>query len=187
MNQASFHSLTPERRDDFEALFGERGACAGCWCMYWRQTQKEFEQLQGSSNRQAMRKIVQSGQIPGIIAYVDGQPVGWCALAAREIFSRLARSRILKPVDDFPGWSAPCFFVDKRFRRKGLTVQLLKAAAKFVREQGGTILEGYPVEPKKDPMPPVFAYTGLASAFLQAGFTECARRSPTRPVMRRYL
>ncbi len=134
-----------------------------------------------------MRKIVQSGQIPGIIAYSDGQPVGWCALAPRKTFSRLSRSRILKPVDDSPVWSAPCFFVDKRFRRKGLTVQLLMAAAKFVREQGGTILEGYPVEPKKDPMPPVFAYTGLASGFLQAGFIECARRSPTRPVMRRYL
>ena len=134
-----------------------------------------------------MRKIVQSGKNPGIIAYVDGQPAGWCALAPREIFSRLARSRILKPVDDSPVWSAACFFVDKQFRRKGLTVQLLNAAAKFVKEQGGTILEGYPVEPKKDPMPPVFAYTGLASAFLQAGFTECVRRSPTRPVMRRYL
>ncbi len=180
----TFHPLVKERWSDFEALFGDRGACGGCWCMYWRQTQSEFDRLKGSQNRLAMCEIVDSKNTPGIIAYVDGAPAGWCSLAPRETFSRLGRSRILKKVDDAPVWSVVCFFVDKKFRRMGLTVKLLYAAVQFVKEQGGSILEGYPVEPKKDPMPPVFAYTGLASAFIQAGFTEVARRSPTRPIMR---
>ncbi len=187
VKQTSFYPLTPEHWEDFEALFGERGACAGCWCLYWRQTQSEFERFKGTQNREAMKTIVQSGQVPGILGYVDEQPVGWCALAPRETFSRLGRSRILKKVDESPVWSVPCFFVHKKQRRKGLTVKLLTAAIEYVKKQGGSILEGYPVEPKKDPMPPVFAYTGLASAFLQAGFTECARRSPTRPIMRYYI
>ena len=122
--------------------------------------------MKGSQNRLAMSEIVDSGQTPGIIAYVGGKPAGWCSLAPRETFSRLGRSRILKEVDGAPVWSVVCFFVEKKSRRKGLTIKLLRAAIQYVKEQGGSILEGYPVEPKKDPMPPVFAYTGLASAYL---------------------
>ncbi len=113
--------------------------------------------------------------------------MGWCSVAPREDFSVLGRSRILKPIDDLPVWSVVCFFIAKEDRGQGASVALLEAAAKYVRRQGGKVLEGYPVEPKKTPMPPVFAFTGLAAAFRKAGFAECARRSPTRPIMRRYL
>src|SRR5262249_62231001 len=81
-------------------------------------------------------------------------------------------------------WSVSCFFIAKAFRKKGVSVALLKAAADFIRNKGGGIIEGYPVEPKMKNMPDVFAWTGLPSAFLQAGFSEAARRSPTRPIMR---
>jgi hypothetical protein len=53
-----------------------------------------------------------------------------------------------------------------------------------VKKQGGTVLEGYPVEPKKDKMDAAFAWTGFASAFKKAGFVEVTRRSETRPIMR---
>jgi GNAT superfamily N-acetyltransferase len=75
-------------------------------------------------------------------------------------------------------------FVGKPLRRKGLTVALIKAAVEYVRESGGKIVEGYPVEPRKDQMPDVFAWTGLASSFRKAGFREQLRRSETRPIMR---
>ncbi len=68
--------LIPERWPDFEALFGERGAYSGCWCMWWRLTRREFEQQQGKGNRQAMKAIVESGQVPGILAHLQGRPVG---------------------------------------------------------------------------------------------------------------
>jgi len=176
--------LTPERWDDFATLFGPRGACAGCWCMVWRLSRSQYVKGKDAGNRAAMRKLVKAGCEPGILAYLHGEPVGWCAVAPREQYPALERSRVLKPVDDRPVWSITCFFVRKDCRRKGLTVALLKAAIEFVRKRGGTIVEGYPVEPKKDEMPGVFAWTGLASAFLQAGFHECARRSETRPIMR---
>ncbi|MEE8277879.1 MAG: GNAT family N-acetyltransferase [Thermoanaerobaculia bacterium] len=179
--------LTPSRWEDFERLFGERGACGGCWCMWWRLKRSKFERQKGQSNQRAMRAIVDSGEVPGLLAYEGGRPIGWCSVAPRETFSVLGRSRILKPIDDTPVWSIVCFFVDKDHRREGVSVELLEAAADYVRRRGGQVLEGYPVEPKKSPMPAVFAYTGLASAFLKAGFEECARRSETRPIMRRYL
>ena len=180
-----FHPLTPDRWSDFERLFGDNGACGGCWCMWFRRTNKEFEAAKGAGNRAAMKALVEAGEEPGILAYVDGEPAGWCALAPRESYGRLARSRVLKPVDETPVWSAVCFFVGKRFRGRGLTIGLLEAAAGQVRSRGGAVLEGYPVEPRQKKAPPVFMYHGLASAFTRAGFTEVARRSETRPIMRR--
>jgi GNAT superfamily N-acetyltransferase len=181
------HPVTRERWGDFEKLFGERGACAGCWCMYWRQTRTQFEQRKGAGNRRAMKKIIDAGDVPGLLGYIDGEPVAWCSVAPRETFSSLGRSRILKPVDEKPVWSVVCFFVAREHRRKGLTVRMLDAAAEYARGKGATLIEGYPVEPKKPEMPEVFAFTGLASAFRSAGFEEVARRSDTRPILRRTL
>ena len=176
--------LTQKRWSDFETLFGERGACGGCWCMLWRLTRKEFERQKGEANRQAMKIIVESGNIPGILAYSQKQPVAWCSVAPRESFPALERSRILKKVDDESVWSISCFFIHKNYRKKGLSVQILNAAVDYVAKQGGKIVEGYPVEPKKDKTADVFAWTGLASFFKKSGFVECARRSDTRPIMR---
>lgn len=183
----TFEPVTPDRWPDMEALFGPRGACAGCWCMWWRHTRAEHEAMKGEQNRQAMQTIVQSGEAPGILAYVDGEPGGWCSIAPREAFPSLDRSRTLKRVDDTPVWSITCLFVAKQHRRKGLMLRLIDAAVSHARERGATVVEAYPVVPKSDDMPPVFAWTGIASAFERCGFSEVARRSPTRPIMRKKL
>jgi len=182
-----FHPLTPERWKDLEALFGERGACGGCWCMWWRLKRSQFEKQKGEGNRRALKKIVDSGEVPGLLAYAGGQPVAWCSVAPRETYSVLERSRTLKRIDDQPVWSVVCFFVAKPFRGKGVTVKLLRATVEYVKEQGARIIEGYPVEPKKTRMPDAFAYTGLVSTFRKAGFIEVLRRSETRPIMRYFI
>jgi GNAT superfamily N-acetyltransferase len=185
--ELQFQPLTSDRWGDLEALFGARGACGGCWCMLWRLKRSEFEKHKGDKNKAAFKAVVDSGEAPGILAYANGSPIGWCALAPRETYPALDRSRILKRIDDKPVWSIVCLFIAKHYRRKGVSVELLKAAAEYVRKRGGKIVEGYPVEPRKDVMPDVFAWTGVASAFLKAGFVECERRSETRPIMRREL
>jgi GNAT superfamily N-acetyltransferase len=179
-----FFPLTKANWQDFEKLFGERGACGGCWCMWWRMKRSEFELHKGADNKKAMRAIVDSGEIPGLLAYVGTEPIGWCSIGPREQFSALSRSRILKPIDDKPVWSIVCFFIKKEFRNQGVSTKLIEATIAFVKKSGGKIVEGYPVEPKKAKMPDVFAYTGLAAAFEKAGFVEVARRSETRPIMR---
>jgi len=179
--------LTPGRWKDVERLFGERGACGGCWCMWWRQSQKEFEKKKGAGNKKAFRKIVRQGRVPGLLAYVGGGPIAWCAVAPREEYTRLEGSRVLKPVDEQPVWSVPCFFVARPFRRKGITAKLLRAAAQHAGKHGAKIVEGYPVEPKGGKMPDAFAWTGFPSAFRKAGFVEVARRSPTRPILRFFV
>jgi len=178
-----FHPLTPDRLPDLELLFGPRGACAGCWCLFWKQTRPEYEEGKGAANRAAMRRQVRDGVVPGVLAYDAEGPVGWCAVEPRAAFTRLSRSRTLAPVDDAPVWSVPCFFVARRARGTGLTAALLAAAARHARRAGATILEGYPVEPRGESAD-AWLYTGIASTFRRAGFEEVARRSATRPVMR---
>jgi GNAT superfamily N-acetyltransferase len=174
--------LTPARWADLESLFGDRGACGGCWCMYWRLARAEFDRQKGAGNRRALRRRVESGRAPGLLAYVEGKPAGWCAVAPREEYPRLGSSRILKPVDEQAVWSVTCFFIAKEHRGRGVSGALLEAAVEFARKHGGRIVEGYPVD--KGEVPDVFAWTGLASAFRKAGFVEAARTSETRPIMR---
>lgn len=152
--------------------------------MNWYLSHSEYEQQKGEGNKLAMKMMVDEGRVPGLLAMLGGDPAGWIALSPRQTYPTLARSRILKAVDALPVWSIVCFFVAKPHRRQGLSVALLRAAIDYVQKQGGEVLEGYPQEPQKGEMPPVFAFTGLASAFRQAGFVEVARRSPSRPIMR---
>jgi GNAT superfamily N-acetyltransferase len=167
-SELSFHPLTRKLWTDLEELFGKQGACAGCWCMYWK--------LRGKA-------IVDSGVMTGLLAYLHGEIVGWAAVEPRSAYEKLAHSRALKPIDDQAVWSVTCFFIAREFRRQGITVELLKAAVEHVRREGGRILEGYPVDTQKD-LPAPFVFTGTAAAFEQAGFKEVARRAPTRPIFR---
>lgn len=155
--------------------------------MWWRLTRSEFERSKGEGNKRAFRDIVESGRVPGLLAFDGGDPVGWCAVEPRESYASLGRSRVLRPIDDRPVWSVTCFFIRRGRRGQGVATALLEAAAGHVRSRGGTILEGYPVEPKQDRMPDAFAWTGVPDVFVGAGFEEVARGSPTRPIMRRYL
>lgn len=185
--ELDFQPVTPGRWGDIERLFGERGACGGCWCMWWRLPRSEYEKSRGERNRKSFRRLVRSDEPPGLIAYAGGAPAGWIALAPREAYAGLERSRTLARVDARPVWSIVCFFVARPFRRQGLSVKLLEAAADYARKRGARILEGYPVEPSKGRMPDAFAWTGTAAAFRKAGFAEAERRSATRPIMRRAL
>ena len=189
-----FAPLTAARWGDLERLFGERGACGGCWCMWWRLRRSEYDRQKGEGNRRALRALVEAGEPVGVLAYLAGEPVGWCAVAPRQAYPVLARSRILAPVEADDGgdgdravWSVTCLFVARPYRRRGLTAHLLEAAVAHAHDRGARVVEGYPVEPRQPALPPVFAATGLASAFRRAGFVEVLRRSETRPIMRRVL
>jgi GNAT superfamily N-acetyltransferase len=151
--------------------------------MWWRLKRSEFERQKGEGNRLALKAVVEAGEAPGLLAYADGEPVGWCSVGPREAYPVLDRSPVLKRVDDRPVWSVVCFYVSPEWRERGVMMRLLAAAAEYAREQGATIVEGYP---KDTPgrAPDLFLFTGLMSAFERAGFVEVARRSKTRPIMR---
>lgn len=177
--------LTPDRWSDLEKLFGPRGAVGGCWCMWFRQSAREYEQNKGEPNRQALKTITDE-KPPGLLAYDGDEPVGWCSYAPRSEFGRLDRSRILKPVDDEPVWSIVCFFIARPARGQRVASALLEAACEDAKARGASVVEGYPVDPKER-APDPWAFTGTAAMFRAAGFEEVLRRSSGRPIMRRRL
>jgi GNAT superfamily N-acetyltransferase len=125
--------------------------------------------------------------VPGVLGYLGKEPVAWCSIEPRENISGLARSRVARPVDDEPVWSIVCLFIAKPHRGRGVSKKAIEGAVAWAKSRGARIVEAYAVEPKTSPMPPVFAYPGLAAAYRAVGFTEVARRSETRPILRRYL
>jgi GNAT superfamily N-acetyltransferase len=181
------HPLTKDRWADLVELFNRPGASIvrGCWCMYYRKTGGSGIGP-GETNKQAMKSLVDSGYVPGLIGYEDGSPVGWISLGPREDYAKLRRSPVMKPVDDKPVWSIVCFFVDRRARGRGVSEVLLKSAVDYARSNGATLLEAYPVD-KDEPSHPDFMWFGAKSMYDRTGFKEVARRKENRPVVRRAL
>jgi GNAT superfamily N-acetyltransferase len=183
----TFSPLTKETWKDFEHLFGERGACGGCWCMSWRLQRSEFEKNKGDGNKKEMKKLANSSEQIGIIAYLNNQPFGWCAVAPREQYVKLETARVLKRIDNKPVWSIVCFFLAKEYRRCGFSVELLKGVINYCKKKRVKIIEAYPIIPYSSNMPAAFAWTGFLSSFKKAGFTEEKRWSKARPIVRCYL
>jgi GNAT superfamily N-acetyltransferase len=181
------YSLDSTKWDDFEFLFGERGACGGCWCMSWRLKKSEFELGKGESNKYAMKDLVYRGKPVGVLAYVYDRPIGWCAVAPREVYKRLESSRILKRIDDNPVWSITCFFIEKVFRRKGVSTELIKGAIQYSKFNGAEIVEAYPTVPYDKNVPDAFLWTGTPSAFEAAGFVVAQKRSKWKLMLRHYI
>src|SRR5215218_6790267 len=182
------HPLMLDRWGDLEKLFGKSGAYSGCWCMWWRFTGPEWSANRGEGNKAAFHDVVESGEVPGILGYLDGEPAGWCASAPRDNHKRLReeRVRIFKKVDDQPVWTITCFYIGKAYRRKGMMLALLNASIEYAKSQGAAIIEGYPVN-SDDMKSASTGYTGIMSTFLKAGFVEASGRHEKRPIMRYHV
>jgi GNAT superfamily N-acetyltransferase len=179
--------VTLKEWPDMQKLFGPNGADGGCWCMWWRIKRSEFDRGHGEENRRAMEAIIRGGEVPGLLAYLDGEPIGWCSVGPREAFPVLDRSPVLRRVDDLPVWSIVCFFIDRKHRKRGLEGLLIEAAVDYARSRGGRIVEAYPVGPATGTFDSGSAFTGTIGTFSRMGFREVARRSKRRAVLRRYL
>lgn len=183
---------TADRWPDLEALFGKNGACAGCWCMFWRLRHTDFKRLQGEGNKGLLKGLVLENQVPGLLAYVDGQPVGWCSIGPRESYLALESSRTLKRIDDQAVWSIVCFFVGRRYRRSGILRALLRGAVDYAQQQGAHIVEAYPIDAQAvqlagKRLSALGGYMGIASAFRAQGFAEVGRASETQVTVRYYF
>ncbi len=154
--------------------------------MWNRLTNREFEATSGDEKREMLRSVLDD-RVPGLLAYKDGLPIGWVSLGPREEFGRIQRSRVTKAFDDVPVWSIVCFMIDRYHRGSEVGTALLEAAVAYARAHGARAIEGYPVEPRNERMPDIYAWMGLASMFEAAGFSEVVRRSETRPLYRKVL
>jgi GNAT superfamily N-acetyltransferase len=181
---------TAQRWDDVATVFGRRGGYGGCWCMFWRQTGKDFNEGCGEPNRDAFRSLIADGTEPGLLAYDDGAPIGWVAVAPRSEFGRILRSPTLRPrdgSDDETVWSLNCFVVRPDARGRGVARALIDGAVAFARERGATAVEAYPVVTEGRQVPDDELYTGALDWFTDAGFVIVEQRSERKIVVRRPL
>jgi GNAT superfamily N-acetyltransferase len=185
LNQLTFEPLIRTNWNKFLQLFGEKGACGNCWCMYYRRSKSDFQEGKADEgNKDAMKELVWADKPAGIIGLYDGQPIAWAAFAPREDFIKLEKSHVHKRIDDKAVWSIPCFFIDKHFRRNGVSVALLKGVIAYAKENGIKIIEAYPTIPTKEKLPDSFAWIGLYKSFERAGFEIIDRTSQNRPMVR---
>jgi GNAT superfamily N-acetyltransferase len=181
------HDATAERWADVERVMAGPGDPGRCWCQFFRLTNAGWREIRTADRRAALQEQVGgSGPAPGVVGYLDGEPVGWCAVAPRADYVRLATTRVAQATDGGDGvWSVTCFVVRVGHRRRGLAAELLAGAIELARRHGATVVEGYPVDPTAQAQTTSSGlYHGAASTFAALGFTEVARSTPARPVMR---
>jgi GNAT superfamily N-acetyltransferase len=190
------HPLTPTRVPDLATLFDQGGDPKFCWCTWYRLRNVDFGTATAASNRRVLEDAVTTTaaehRAPGLVAYRDGEAVGWVSLGPREDYDRLTHSRILAPIDDKPVWSIVCFVVGRRHRGQGIASALLEAAVDYARAHGATLLEAYPVDTGSGRVPAATAYKGTVGMFERAGFSVAERRranksAPERPIVRRRI
>lgn len=174
-----YHPVTRERLPDLARFSEAHGKFRYCSCMRWRLTSSEYSRSTKESRIATLDALVAEDIPVGVLAYSEGEPVGWVAVAPREALGALERYRALARVDDRAVWAVTCFFLDRRVRRQGVTLGLLNAAVTYARTQGAAIIEGYPVEPGK-----LYTYMGLPATFRAAGFIDVMPEGRERLVMR---
>jgi GNAT superfamily N-acetyltransferase len=172
--------LTPDLWPELEGLFGPSGAVGGCWCMYWR-IGAQYRHRPREQNRADFQEVVEDGPPPGLLAFRDGLPVGWCQVTPRSAVSAMERVWRVRAVDDVPVWAISCLYIRKGHRRQGVTTALVLAAIDLARAAGTPAVEAYPLDASQSPSA---SGTGYASTFERVGFAGIARHSPERPIMR---
>ena len=169
--------VTPDLWPALEDLFGEKGACGGCWCMYWR-IGPAYRKRPGGENKAALRALILQGPPPGLIAFEGERAVGWCQLTPREALPWLDSS--WQRINDGPVWSISCFYVRIGCRKRGVTAALIDAAVKAAKRAGASVIEAYPLN---SDLSPSATGTGYVSTFARGGFKVVGYRTPPRPIM----
>jgi GNAT superfamily N-acetyltransferase len=184
--------LTPDRFGDLEAIFDAKGCSVarGCWCMYYRVSGKSDwtrpSDKQRRNSKDALKALAAHDPPPGLIGYRGKTPVSWISLGPREDYAKLAKSPVMRPVDEQPVWSIVCFVVPSEFRRQGVAREMLAGAVRYAKKRGVKLLEAYPVD-RSEPKAADASWFGSKRMFDEAGFDEVARRRPDRPVVRLHV
>ena len=174
---------------DVQTVFGTRGDPSTCWCQFFKMEKTEWKNATRATCEPLLEKQARElNPSPGIIAYLDNEPVGWCAVEPRRNYPELHRTRVSpdpSPDDDDSVWAVTCFVVRVGFRKKGIATALLAGAIEQARSHGARVLEGYPVDPAaREKVASADLYYGIVSQFLANGFAEVTRPRPDRALMR---
>jgi GNAT superfamily N-acetyltransferase len=182
-----FEELGPDSWRAIERLFGPNGACDGCWCMCWRtQSYSAWRKIKGARAKEVFKNLVQNGKAHGILAFAGEEPIGWCSFGPRQDFPVLESIEAYKRSDTSGVWSITCFFINHKWRRKGLSRRLLREAVEAMHKRGVRIVEGYPATTTKDGLrvSSGSAWKGPLKIFEELGFKTVQLTDPLKPLVR---
>jgi len=187
ISDIEIRSLKTTDWPNIEALFGDNGACGGCWCMAWRLPRggKLYEENKGAPNRRRFRQLVAEGSAHGLLAFDAGIAIGWCSVGPKSEFPKLENSRVLKVPPLGNDWAVLCFYIQRSYRGRRVATKLLNEAVNYARLNDATILDGFPVRHGKGKLlPDTFAWTGVPELFESCGFQHIPREGIDRPLYR---
>ncbi|UYQ77177.1 GNAT family N-acetyltransferase [Glutamicibacter sp. JL.03c] len=183
--------LTESRMEDFAAVVNPNHRQKHCWCLSHRLSAREIRERGGEDRYEAMCSLAREEIAPGVIAYLEDQPVGWCSISPRAQIPRLENSKLIRPVDELKVWSIICMVVRAGYRRRGVNRQMVLGALGYAKSLGAPAVEAYPVDPEGR-MDLTMAFVGTRTMFEEAGFEvvgisdAVASRMP-RLIMRKML
>ncbi|GAB77894.1 GNAT family N-acetyltransferase [Austwickia chelonae] len=183
--------LTPERFDDFADVVNPNRRSTHCWCVVHRLRAGDVRAVGGGDRERAMRALCERPVAPGVVGYVDGEPVGWCHVGPRADIPKLVASSRILPVDDLPVWSVICTVIRGGYRRRGYTTDLLAGAVAHAFGHGAPAVEAYPVDAEGGRIDVTMAFVGTRAMFEKVGFvvvgqTDAVASGRPRLVMRRF-
>ncbi len=177
--------LTLSNWTDLEELFGQKGACGGCWCMNYRLEKSDFEAGKGEQNRNRLFEKVKEEIPTGLIAYEAGIPIGWISVAPRTEFPRMLKSRIMQTDCKGNSWCITCLFVKPAYRGRKVSDWLVQAAGEFAFEHGADCVEAFPSFTGEKKLPPPFVWKGLPGMYIRNGFEVIRKPSASQWVVRK--
>ena len=181
--EIALHPATADRIGDALTVLSGGGGGA-CRCQYWRLSSSDYSRSSVHERCDLLRAQTEGTPAPGLLAYVDDVPAGWCGFGVRSQMARLVRSRTIPAPDGLSVWSIFCFAVRVGYRRQGIGRTLLDGVIAYAREHNAPALEAYPVDPEGARVHATAVYVGTTRMFEDAGFqrvVETAARSARLP------
>jgi len=161
--------LTEPRMKDFAEVVNPHHRDKHCWCLSHRLSAQEIRERGGDDRYEAMCSLSRERIAPGVIAYLEDQPVGWCSISPRDQIPKLHASKLIRPVDEVAVWSIICMVVRSGFRRRGVNRQMVLGALDYAKDLGAPGVEAYPVDPEGR-MDLTMAFVGTRKMFEEVGF-----------------
>lgn len=175
--------LSEQTWKDLEILFGEKGACGGCWCMHPRLSGGIYNENKGEGNKKLFHQLVNKQEPLGILVYDGKLPIAWCSISPKPTLMLMKNSRIMNMTPREDTWSIVCLFIKKEYRKKHLSSFVISKAVEYAFQNGAQLVEAYPLVSKKDKIPDAFAWTGIWKSYKNAGFKKIKQVSETKLIM----
>lgn len=187
----NYKPLCRDTWQDFEELFIKyHGVRGGCWCAAYLTFSSEFQKMSKDDRYDYHKKLCMDGLAQGIIVYNADQPIGWCQFGSADVVRRFNRgrdySKLQISIDDKPDYRISCVFVDKKYRKLGISKYALKAALNEISINGGGVVEVFPFDPEHIGTARM-RFNGSVKFFTEMEFKKVAKLGTTTYLMRRYI